>query len=296
LGTPAWDLFDLQAYIPSAHRYRYSPVLPVMASRSCPFACDFCPQSLFHASDVYSARPAEDILHEILELREKYNVQHIEFYDPTFGINKEITLELLERLKNLNPPLAWSCYSRSDLLDRTMLQKMAEAGCQSILFGVESGDEAVLKRTQKDLDLEQVNRMVRECKEFGISTIASFIMGLPLDSKESLNQTIDYACRLNPTYAQFHQARDFFSHRSWKELGTVDDNWKEMASSINGLAYIPNGMTQKELSRLLAKAYIKFYLSPSKLRLFRKELRSSQDLHRYWKGIKQMTRYVVQQG
>ena len=291
LVPPAWDLLSWKHYIPSAHRYRKSPVFPVMASRSCPFGCDFCPQSLFQPSDVYSSRPVDDIIFEISYLQERFDAQFIEFYDPTFAVHRAKTLQLVREIGGLEKPIAWSCYSRSDLLDRELLQEMAASGCHSILFGVESGNTEVLERTGKELALEEVKRMVQDCREFGISTIASFIIGLPLDTSETLRQTIHFACELNPTYAQFHQARAFFEYKDWNELGTVDQNWKEMASSINGRAYLPNGMTQKEIQKMLLKAYLQFYSSPRKLRELSQDMRSRDDFRRYAKGLGQLGSY-----
>jgi anaerobic magnesium-protoporphyrin IX monomethyl ester cyclase len=291
LVPPAWDLMDWRHYIPSAHRYRKLPVFPVMASRSCPFGCDFCPQSLFQPSDVYSSRPVADIISEIVHLQEEYSAHFIEFYDPTFGVNREEALELIKAIGALKTPIAWSCYSRSDLLDRELLQEMSKSGCHSILFGVESGNEDVLARTQKGLDLGEVKRMVKECREFKISTIASFIIGLPLDTPETLKETIQFAVKLNPTYAQFHQARAFFAHKDWADLGQVDQNWKEMASSINGQAYLPNGMTQDDIQKILLRAYLRFYGSPKKMVELSRDLRTLDDLRRYVRGLKQLGSY-----
>ena len=289
LGTPAWDLFAWENYVPSAHRYRKSPVFPVMSARVCPFGCDFCPHTLFHASDVYSPRPVPDVIKEISDLQQKYGAQHIEFYDPTFAVHREHCRNLVAELGKLG--IAWSCYSRSDLLDKELLQEMADAGCHSVLFGVESGNQEVLTRTQKDLSLGDVQRMVQDCKELGIRTIASFIIGLPLDTPKTLQETIDFACQLNPTYAQFHQARDFFEHDEWKELGTIDQQWKEMASSINGQAYIPNGLSQEEIQKWIRKAYLSFYGSPLKMLELSNDVQGREDLKRYWVGIKQIAGY-----
>ena len=291
LAPPAWDLFDWKHYIPSAHRYRKAPVFPVMASRSCPFGCDFCPQSLFQPSDVYSSRPVDDIITEIGHLQDNFSAQFIEFYDPTFGVHREKTRQLVQKIGQLQQPIAWSCYSRSDLLDREILTEMAEAGCHSILFGVESGDEAVLQRTQKDLKLDEVVRMVKDCRELGISTIASFIIGLPLETEQTARQTIRFACELNPTYAQFHQARAFFEHKDWKELGTIERDWKEMASSINGQAYVPNGFNQKEIQKTILRAYLRFYGSPRKLVELSRDVRSRADIQRYMRGLGQLGSY-----
>ena len=74
--VPAWDLFAHQQYRPSAHRYLQQPVLPVFASRSCPFPCDFCPHTLFNTSENYAARDTEEIVEEIRQLQQEYGVKY----------------------------------------------------------------------------------------------------------------------------------------------------------------------------------------------------------------------------
>ena len=244
LTVPAWDMFDISAYVPSAHRYIKRPILPVMTTRSCPYGCDFCPHSLFHTSEEYMMRPARDVIKEIEVLQQKYKVLNIEFYDPTFGINKDHTLDICQGIKELNKrgnPMGWSCYSRCDLLSKDMLIEFKKSGCHTILFGVESGNDKVLARTQKHLDLEVVRTFIQNCEELGIQTIASFILGLPLDTPATLRQTINFACEVNPTFAQFHPMRIFFAHEEWKDLGDVVIRCD--FTSINGVS-IPYQLSQ----------------------------------------------------
>jgi anaerobic magnesium-protoporphyrin IX monomethyl ester cyclase len=293
-SVPAWDLFEYQNYIPSAHRYLQQPVLPVIASRSCPFGCDFCPHSLFHTSDTYSPREPEDVVSEIQTLQRLYKVKNIEFYDPTFAINRQKTLELCHLLQNLDKPIGWSCYSRCDLLDVELLTEMKKAGCHTILFGVESGSEEVLSRTGKELELSSVLQMVNDCRKLKIQTIASFILGLPLDDVHSLRETIKFACKLNPTFAQFHQARAFFAHQEWQELGSVTEEWEESTSSVNGLAYIPNALTMKQLHMYLLKAYLRFYARPQQVYTLLRQIHSPADMKRYLQGGQQIVQHIRQ--
>ena len=180
----------------------------------------------------------------------------------------------------LDNPIEWTCFSRTDLWDGTLLERMSQAGCRSILFGVESGNEEVLARTQKGISLPQVELFVLECRRVGIDTVASFIIGLPLESTERIQQTIDFAQRLNPTYAQFHQARAFFDHEDWMALGTVSGSWQETSASLNGLAYVPNGFTQADIEQNLLKAYAGFYTRPSKIIELTSSIQRRADVHR----------------
>ena len=291
--VPAWELFNLSRYVPSAHRYRKAPVLPMFASRSCPFGCDFCPHMLYHSSDTHSLRPVEDIVNEIQTLQRKFGVRSIEFYDPTFGVRRDHVLALCEALKKLETPIEWTCFSRTDLWDQALLEQLHQAGCRSILFGVESGNPEVLARTQKGIQLSQTEQFVSWCRETGIDTVASFIVGLPLETPERIVETIEFAKRLNPTYAQFHQARAFFEHEDWQSLGTVSGSWEETSASLNGLAYVPNGFTQTEIVQWLLKAYWQFYGRPQKVGELASTIRAWSDIKRLGKGVKQISSHFV---
>ena len=290
---PAWELFNLSRYVPSAHRYRKAPVLPIFASRSCPFGCDFCPHMLYHSSDTHSLRPVRDIVAEIQHIQRNFGVRSVEFYDPTFGVNREHVQELCEALTELDSPLEWTCFSRTDLWDREALQRMHRAGCRSILFGVESGNEDVLARTKKGIQLPQTKQFVEWCREIGIDTVASFIIGLPLETPERIVETIQFAKNLNPTYAQFHQARAFFEHDDWQELGTVSGSWEETSASLNGLAYVPNGFTQRDIVRWLLSAYVHFYANPRKVGELMSTIREWSDMKRLGKGVQQISSHFV---
>lgn len=290
---PAWELFNLHRYVPSAHRYRRAPVLPIFASRSCPFGCDFCPHMLYHSSDTHSMRPVADIISEIELLQRDFGVETVEFYDPTFGVRRDHVHALCESFKKLERPIEWTCFSRADLWDESLLQQVYDAGCRSILFGVESGNVEVLERTQKGIHLPQVEQFVSQCRQVGIDTVASFIIGLPLETPTRIVETIDFAKKLNPTYAQFHQARAFFEHSDWQELGTVSGSWEETSASLNGLAYIPNGFTQREIVQWLLRAYWSFYSRPAKVAELTGSVRQWSDVRRLLKGVHQISTHFV---
>jgi anaerobic magnesium-protoporphyrin IX monomethyl ester cyclase len=293
LPVPSWDLFRFGSYRPSAHRYRKRPTFPVFASRSCPYGCDFCPQSLFNPSQKHAVRPPKKVFEEIMELVERYGARDIEFYDPTFGIRREETLALCGMLRAAGNPVTWSCYTRCDLVDGPLLSAMASAGCHTILFGVESGDGEVLGRTRKELLHDDVHSAFSLCRESGIRTIASFIIGLPGETPGSLHRTLQFARQLDPSFAQFHLARAFFDHEEWSSMGRTEEGWDVTAASVNGRAYTPDGFTQAGLQRWLLRAYLSFYARPSKLLQIAKGLDGQEDLRRTLSGMRQVGTHVL---
>ena len=292
LPVPAWKIFEHQRYYPSAHRYKNKPILPIMASRSCPYGCDFCPQSLFNPSQKHATRPVEALIQEVETLIEDYGVVELEFYDPTFGIKRDETVALCRKLAHL--PVTWSCYTRCDLMDDALLREMAAAGCHTILFGVESGNEQILERTQKELSHADVLRTVKICRNLGIQTIASFILGLPGETAETLRESIAFSLRLNPTYAQYHLLRSFFEHDSWAEVGHIERNWNVSSASVNGYAYIPKDLTTRALQLGMLRAYGAFYLRPSKVKELLSDLKTPADWKRIGLGIKQVSQHLKQ--
>jgi hypothetical protein len=189
-------------------------------------------------------------------------------------------LELCDALIQLETPIEWTCFSRTDLWNRDLLERMHQAGCRSILFGVESGNDEVLARTKKGIKLPQTQEFVSWCRDIGIDTVASFIIGLPLETPDRILETIRFAQQLNPTYAQFHQARAFFEHDDWQSLGTVSGSWEETSASLNGLAYVPNGFTQREIVGWLLKAYWRFYGNPKKIGELLSTIQGRSDVRR----------------
>lgn len=291
LPVPAWFLFDYNRYAPSAHRYRYRPSLPVFASRSCPYGCDFCPQSLFNPSQKHSTRSVASVFAEVQVLVTHYGAKDIEFYDPTFGVRREETLALCSLLEGLS--IVWSCYTRCDIVDAELVEAMARAGCHTILFGVESVDEEVRGRTNKELSRASIEKAFSLCAAHKIQTIASFIIGLPKETPATLRRTIAFACSLNPTYAQFHLARAFFAHEDWSIHGRVLGDWNVTNASVNGQAYIPHGFSEQSLQRWLLRSYALFYARPSKLLELSRVIRSPQDLRRYGRGVIQIAGHLL---
>ena len=185
-------------------------------------------------------------------MQRSFGVQSIRFYDPTFGVQREHVLELCDALLALDEPVEWTCFSRTDLWDQVLLKRMHQAGCRSLLFGVESGNEEVLARTKKGIRLPQTEQFVGWCREIGIDTVASFIIGLPLETPEKGIERPFSLPRDSILPMPSFIKRAFFEHDDWQALGTVSGSWEETSASLNGLAYVPNGFTQRGYRSMVA--------------------------------------------
>ena len=107
-----------------------------------------------------------------------------------------------------------------------------------------------------------------------------------------MRETLDYAQRLNPTFAQFHLAKAFFDHQEWAELGNIEGSWMQSGAGINGLPYTPNGLARSTLYKAMLQAYLGFYVRPGKLTEILRTMKSKQDLMRNARGVWQIVRHL----
>ncbi len=182
------------------------PSLQMWASRGCPYKCIFCawPQIMYGDSHTqYRTRDPLDVVNEIKAQVIEYGFKSVYIDDDTFNIGKKRMLRFAALMKEHNPGLPWSVMARADTSDEETLEAMADAGLFSIKYGVESGDQDVIKQSGKNLKIDRLKRMVAKTHELGIKLHLTFTFGLPGETKETLQKTIDLALELNPHSLQF---------------------------------------------------------------------------------------------
>lgn len=187
LPLPAWDLF------PSTKVYA------VMTERGCPYRCVFCSHNM---GQRLRARPLESIKQEITWLHHDFKPRKIYFEDETFGLVPEKTHALLEWLVDFNQGkgIIFKAQTRVDKVSLEMLTLMKRAGFDYLELGVESGDAEVLRRSGKQITLNQAEEAVRLVKKSGLRPWVNFIIGLPGETEKSVRNMIDFATRLNPDW------------------------------------------------------------------------------------------------
>jgi len=220
LPFPAYHLVDMEKYL-STRKIEYRSfkdrAVSMITSRGCPFNCSFCSVHL-HMGKTFRAHSVNYVIKHIEYLVNKFGVKTIFFEDDnlTFDLNRfeAICENIIEKGIRLN----WETPNgiRADYLTLSLLKKMKKAGCQSVFFGIESGDQCVLDNViGKSLDLKKVAKVAKMCKDIGLSTAAFYIIGFPGEKKEHMLKTIELALRLK---------RDFdvgmFLHFATPSLGT----------------------------------------------------------------------------
>ncbi len=189
-------------------RYRIpmlrGPYTFIVTSRGCPAGCRYCIKHVNYQQSVRLRSP-ENIVEE-LHLLAKLGIHNIHMYADLFTVSREQVVRLCELITKEGLKIHWTCNSRVDYVDQELLQLMARAGCWFISWGIESANEAILRRAHKGYRTEQVALALRWAKEAGIKNWGYFMIGLPGETEETIQQTIDLAKRLPLDLALFHIA------------------------------------------------------------------------------------------
>ena len=187
-------------YISYWRRHWGEATTPLMASRGCPFRCDFCHKPVF--GDLFRARTSESVIAEMEQIA-SLGYDHIWMSDDLFTLNYNRTMELCRDIEAAQIPLTWECLSRVTHVDHQLFAQMKRAGCTRIFFGIESGDEAVLRQMQKGITPEQSRLAVEACVKAGIKAAGFFMVGYLGETQESLARTIHFSSHLPLDYVSY---------------------------------------------------------------------------------------------
>lgn len=218
LPIPKHELLPLENYRMPMIK---GPFTFIVTSRGCPAGCTYC---IKHVSYQYSTRlrSPELIMEELWQLK-RLGINNIHMYADLFTVNREQVVELCQRMITENIEIRWMCNSRVDFVDEEMLQLMGQAGCWLISWGIESGNEKILKHAHKGADPTKAERALRWAKKAGIKNWGYFIIGLPGETEETILQTIEFSKKLPLDIALFHVAAPYPGTPFFFEV--VENGW-----------------------------------------------------------------------
>ena len=260
LPFPAFHLFPME-------KYRIlnitTNVATIITTRGCPMQCSFCSSAALHGHHLRRRSP-ENVCDEIEVRLNEQNIDTIAFMDDTFTLNKKFVRDFCAEIKRRNLKFWWGCTSRVDTLDEELLQLMKDSGCITIFIGVESADQQMLEKMNKNITVSKTEKAFKLARKVGIRTIASCVIGMPEDTKESMKKTIDFVKSLNPNYALYSLATPypgtrFYNETFKKNLIQIKD-WSKYTLIDPVLETID--CSSKELRSIQKKAFLKFYLRP----------------------------------
>lgn len=261
IPIPRHELFTSPNYrFPFVRQREFATVL---TDFGCPYHCSFCVM----ASLGYRYRSAANVMEELRYLK-KLGMRELFFIDQSFGVRRDKALDLCEAMVKERLGFGWVCYSRVDLIDRELLVAMKRAGCHTIIFGVESASSMILERYQKGYTRQDILATFRMCRLNGIRTVATFILGLPEETRQTALETIDFLKTIDCDFASFNiavpRAGTGLRQSAIKD-GLVSGDITVMDQSGTSIAMASHHLSSAEIGELKHLALRTFYLRPSYL-------------------------------
>lgn len=255
LPRPAYKYIPVEKY-----RIAGRKLLPIMTSRGCPFACSFCVASQMFGAR-FRGRDPKLVLDELEWLRDMYGAEGVAFQDDTLTLDKKRAVEIFDGIVERKIHLPWGCGTRADTVTKELLAKMRKANCDEICFGVESGCQRIRDTLKKRVTTEQCENAIKWAKEEGIFVTVSVILGYPGETKETMQQTLDFVRRVEPDDVWLCHAtpypgtelRALVERNGWK----MNSDWK-LYNTMNPIFEDPQ-LPAAEIAKMRKAFYDKFY-------------------------------------
>ena len=200
---------------------QYQPAIQMHASRGCPFHCNFCAWTqIMYRSGKYRPRNPASICDEIESVIRDFNAKEVYFDDDTFTGNKVSLMALCQEMikRKLHQRIHWSAMADFMVTDKEMIEKMKESGCVALKFGVESGNQEVLRKIGKPINFQKINDNCRLCSKLKIKTHATFTFGLSGETKQTLQDTLKASQSIDCDSIQFSITTPFPGTSYYREL------------------------------------------------------------------------------
>jgi len=236
----------------------------MLSSRGCVFDCSFCaiPQR-----GSYRMRSAANIMEELRQLAGS-GIRSVDFVDDLMTFDKQRMIELSDALIKEKLKIRWACMSRVDTVDKKLLYLMKKAGCTHIKFGIESGSERVRNQlVGKHISIQQIKEALENSRRAGLLTAGYFVLGMPGETKEEIQQTVSCARTIGVDYVDFHIATLFPGSRMFSEAlksNALPANIWQHFSDGGELRYsLLDKQSLREMRALRARTMRSYYFRPA---------------------------------
>lgn len=262
LPFPARHLLPMELYNdPNDPFSMRHPGASMITSRGCPGHCVYCS---IHAvwGHSWRGRSAKNVVDEIEHLMKDYNIREVHFQDDSMSVSRKRMNEICDEIIKRKIDIKWSTPNGIAhwMLDKNLLRKMKKSGCYRITFGIESGDPEMRRWIGKPYSLAQAKELTQYANKIGMWTLATNIIGFPYETKEQINQTIQFAIDSDVDFALFFRLGPRPGtpvYEIFKKEGWLPKNEAELYSEV--VACETKYIKGKELYKIQNEAYRQFF-------------------------------------
>jgi radical SAM superfamily enzyme YgiQ (UPF0313 family) len=284
LGMPARHALNTEDY--RSLLGRRNVVTTMFTSRGCPFRCTFCDRPNSPIISGFRWRSAGHIADEIEQCIE-LGIEEAFFYDDTFTVRKDRVHQLCDEIIARKLKFTWDVRAHVNTVDQDLLKHMREAGCDRIHFGVEVGNDRMMRVIRKNTTVERVKTAFAAAKKARMETLGYFMIGQQTETAADIEDTLRLARTLNPTYAHFtifcpYPGTEIYAQAL--ERGVLKtDVWRDFVRNPRPDFELPvweEHFTRDELRRMLVRMYKAFYMRPGYVLRSLTRVRSSAEFGR----------------
>lgn len=298
LEFPAMHLLNHDAYIMTFARFKKRRYLPVIATRGCPFKCAFCSEPL--TNPYVRFRSPENIADEIEKWFTELGISHFFFMDSNLTLKRAQIEGLCQEIIKRRLEITFEGWTRANLVDINLLKLMRKAGLIRISYGIESGDPQVLKIIHKEVSLEDMLNAFRMTEEAGIEPACSVMLGLPGDTRASVERTIDFVKNIPQIlYSNFSIANPYpgTEMHEWAVSGKyglkllVKDFSDYRRYDDSPIAV--NDLSRQDLVRLQKIGLVRMHLKPKRIYAALRMLGLTNIMHFFYQYLRKMLHRAI---
>lgn len=282
--------------------YPKAPNTTVITSRGCPYTCSYCDRSVFR--NTYRYNSPEYMVKYLQHLQHNFNIKHVNIYDDTFTLHRNRVIKFCKLKIESGIKMTFNCAARTEQLDSELLAILKKAGCWMISIGIETGDPELLMRHRSYTStvtlqnpLENIRSMVHLIRRHGIRVKGLFMLGLPGETKESIQKSMHYVFSLPLNDFNLSKLTPFPGapiYRDIREFGVFDENW-ELMNAAN-FTFIPKGFTKETLDAYHLEFYRRYFSRHKVILEYISMIWKSPDSwKRFWLDLPTFLRFTRQQ-
>jgi len=267
LGFPARHLVNVNDY--TSLLGRDNVITTMFTSRGCPYRCTFCDRPYSPVLSGFRWRSAQHVADE-MELCLSLGIKEAFIYDDTFTVRRDRVFELCDEIERRKINFRWDVRAHVNTVTPDLLARMKGAGCDRIHYGVECGNDRMLKVIKKNATIAKVREAVAWTRQVGMEVLAYFIIGQQSETKSDIADSMNLARELNPNYVHFtifcpYPGTEIYFEGL--ERGIIkEDVWRKFSQDPRDGFELPvweENFTRQQLREILVKCYRSFYLRPS---------------------------------